>query len=87
MRGFIFGLSISIAFVAGCVAASMQLVVPPARAGTRPVAWEYLCPRNASPAWRDEAAGFMNQMGQEGWEAFAAVGKNGPDLMCFKRPL
>jgi len=81
MRSFFLGLSISVAFVAGCVAS--QFIVPPARAGTNPMRWEYACPIDTSPAWNDSSIALANRMGAEGWELVTAASK----ALCFKRPL
>ncbi|HTJ47736.1 MAG TPA: hypothetical protein VL463_36820 [Kofleriaceae bacterium] len=51
--------------------------VPPARAGTSPPRWEYLCLQNPPKAQLAEA-------GAQGWEAahYATVA-----LLCFRRAL
>jgi len=76
-------------FVLGCAVggAASQLVVPPARAGTTPIRWEYLCTNGAT-------AEQMNQVGAAGWELVTAVplnpggGWRDADLgFCFKRAL
>lgn len=81
----------ALAFGIGCVAATVaqQFVVPPARAGSNPVRWEYSCP-HLGKAWTEQVVAKMNQMGQQGWELTQQlVGENGRDgeTFCFKRPL
>lgn len=84
MKQFLLGLSVSVAFIAGCAVATIaqSRAVPSARAegpvgGTR---WEYMCdwPGNQKMAERTTAR--MNEFGAEGWESIAGNG-------CFKRPL
>lgn len=90
MRQFFLGLSISIAFVAGCVASQLtQLVVPPARAGTPAQRWEYFCQNDIGRPWKPEDMAKLNSIGKEGWELVQQlVGTQGSqgDVYCFKRP-
>ncbi len=66
------------AFGLGCVAASF--VVPPVRAGTSPMRWEYMCfkPRDLEPL-----VSRSNAAGADGWEM---SGSNDWSYL-FKRPL
>jgi hypothetical protein len=94
-RGFI-----ALVFIIGCATggvssqlASSQLIVPPARAGTNPTRWEYLCASNSMLLSSD-----MTRSGSEGWELVSAVpvheehespaGSRADGFVyCFKRPL
>lgn len=81
MRGFVVGLSVSGAFVVGCVAA--QFIVPPARAaGVQK--WDYFCFDEEGAA---EVTRKAKQAGTEGWEMVAVdTGGNMDSTWCFKRP-
>ncbi len=88
MRGFLFGASLSIAFIVGCVA--RPFVVPAANAQQAASAqkWEYFCLEGY------ETTGIMqkaNKAGREGWDLVAASPPTGRSmdaaLWCFKRPL
>jgi hypothetical protein len=68
-------------FFLGC--AAERLIVPPARAGTSPMRWEYTC----KIEWGDKDVTRMaNEFGTQGWELTAAGG-SGNTMWCFKRPL
>ena len=69
MKQFLFGASISFAFMLGCAAAvvATDLAVPPARSASVQK-WEYSCKR-ASEGVTDMA----NAMGKEGWELAASA--------------
>ena len=86
---------IALVFVIGCATGGVasKLVVPPARAGTNPTRWEYLCAENSMLLSSD-----MTRSGAEGWELVSAVPvhqdrETGNTLRadgfvyCFKRPL
>lgn len=80
------------AFLLGCAATQIApLVVPPARAGTSPQRWEYVCKAAASFGDADvgKFTAVANAFGREGWEMTAAGGANtlGTVTWCFKRPL
>lgn len=81
MRGLVVGLSVSGAFVAGCVAA--QFMVPPARAaGVQK--WDYFCFEEADAVAVTRKA---KKAGTEGWEMVAVdTGGNMDSTWCFKRP-
>ena len=76
---FWLGLSLSVAFVIGCVAA--PLVIPPLSAqqagGQR---WQYFCFNERSA---EDVTPLANRAGRDGWEMVAA----GLEAWCFKRPL
>ncbi len=65
-------------FFLGC--AAERLVIPPARAGTSPTRWEYLC---KEPELDSTINRMANEFGAEGWE-LAVVDRT---IWCFKRPL
>lgn len=79
MKQFVLGLSVSFAFIAGCIAATIaqSSAVPSARATPQGVTrWEYQC----TNAWKSAVDEF-NVLGAQGWELV------GSDASCFKRPL
>jgi len=94
MRQFLFGLSISVAFIVGCVTAQHvpQLGVPTASAYAGP-AWQYTCrddPKvRVGESWDDVYGAFLNEMGAAGWEVAPIPDGMGSNLrygLCFKRP-
>jgi hypothetical protein len=64
--------------------------VPPARAGTNPTRWEYMCLQST-----DQITANANRLGAEGWELAAASGAGWGQgvfadhvmVWCFKRSL
>jgi len=92
VKHFWYGLSISFAFIIGCLAA--PAIVQPLTAQTTAVVrtnpaaaqrWEYMCTDGYNAPTITERA---NQAGAVGWEMVAAVGSpRAPGLWCFKRPL
>jgi hypothetical protein len=66
-------------------------VVPPARAGTSPQRWEYIC-KSATEnfdAQVDATTAMANAYGREGWEmtgSGSGGGDRGEVTWCFKRP-
>jgi hypothetical protein len=48
-----------------------QLVIPPVRAGTSPMRWEYQCAYEDADAAR--ATTTLNKLGAEGWELVGVV--------------
>jgi hypothetical protein len=83
MRGFWFGLSISVAFIVGC--ATARLVVPPvsAQSTTR---WQYHCVESDQDA--AEVTEAANQIGAQGWELVAGLPTNRfSQIWCFKSAL
>lgn len=91
MRQFLFGLSISVAFIVGCLASQLsQAAIKTARAGTPAQKWEYFCYNGIVRPWNPEDAAKLNLIGKDGWEMVQQlVGVNGAnyDVYCFKRPL
>jgi hypothetical protein len=96
MRGFVVGLSISVAFILGCVAA--PLVVPPLSAQQTEQGvqrWEYVCMDllaggGGTGAKARQATEGFNRLGAEGWEFVGPpAGGSGwhSSVSCFKRPL
>lgn len=87
MRQFLLGLSVSIAFVAGSVAAHYsQLLIPPAHANTRTAKWQYYC----LSIDREDLGAFsavLNRLGGEGWElvSFSAMRDVAKAPVCLKR--
>jgi hypothetical protein len=85
-------------FVIGCAAGGVasQMVIPPARAGTNPTRWEYLCSNV-----KQNVPETLAESGKQGWEMVSAFpshyeeGTGGfpRDLkadaygFCFKRAL
>lgn len=88
MRGFLTGLSVSLAFIIGCVAGSSQFVVPKAHAEGEHVVveqrWAYFCfDENNVDAVNFKA----NAAGARGWELVAASPRNdGVAVWCFRQP-
>lgn len=92
MRQFLLGLSISAAFILGCLTSqhAPELSMPTASAyeGQR---WDYTC-----TMWpelgilRDENASKMeahlDQLGTQGWE-LAPIPAGDAAMLCFKRPV
>jgi hypothetical protein len=74
------------AFLVGCVASQMTaFVVPPARAGTSPQRWEYMCKQAVGEGTVTDMA---NQFGTQGWEMAAVAGLSPQNAVwCFKRAL
>jgi hypothetical protein len=89
----------SLVFVIGCAAGGVasQVVIPPARAGTSPTRWEYLC-TNVKQSVPEALA----ESGSKGWEMVSAFPSHyeqgtGAGLLndlkadaygfCFKRAL
>lgn len=79
MKQFLFGLSLSLAFIIGCATATIaqSSAVPPAQASQANQRWEYSC-----PGVSEEVVANLNARGAEGWEVI-----NTTDIFCFRRPL
>jgi len=88
---------VALIFIIGCAAGGVasQLVIPPARAGTNPTRWEYLCQQGNAALTSS-----LNGAGLEGWELVNVLalhqsvvsgmsGEIRTDLLmtCFKRAL
>lgn len=80
MNGFALGLSLSLAFILGCVSA--PLLIPRLSAQNPPdvTRWEYICD-TASTMGRLQT--YLNESGAEGWELASHV----QNRVCLKRPL
>ena len=90
MKGFALGLSLSIAFIVGCMAAPMvtgrsNAQVPPRTAQQMAdgiLRWQYTC--YLDRARRPDIVR-LNEYGAEGWELTG--GRSTVAEFCFKRPL
>jgi hypothetical protein len=85
MRGFLIGLSISLAFIVGCVASSTHWGLPRAEAaavvGPR---WSYFCFEAGNV---NDVNVKANAAGMRGWElATAATNADGLMIWCFRQP-
>ena len=76
------GIGLALGLAIGCAAA--PFVVPPARAGTNPQKWEYMCFQDHDS---ESVAQSANKAGAEGWEMAVSSGAGGRFLWCFKRAL
>jgi hypothetical protein len=91
MRQFLLGLSISIAFILGCVTAQHVpgVAMPPASASTSTATytgqrWEYVCDKlNTSEFSVDNMTETLNRFGAGGWELTPTPG--GVGMLCFQR--
>jgi hypothetical protein len=85
----------SIVFIIGCIAGGVagEILVPPVRAGTNPVRWEYNCVNGNANLGEQ-----LNQYGAAGWEMVSAFASHleheyegglhaNNDAFCFKRAL
>jgi hypothetical protein len=82
MKGFALGLSLSLAFILGCLSAPFLLARTSAQpAGCAPMRWEFKCESFARESARLE---FLNDNGRQGWDA-TGVGNGG--WICMKRPI
>jgi hypothetical protein len=86
MRGFLIGVSISLAFIVGCVASSTRYGVPKAEAAAVvEQRWSYFCFEAGSV----EDVNFKaNAAGMRGWEMAASTNNAANDQMvwCFRQP-
>jgi hypothetical protein len=91
MRGFLIGLSVSLAFIVGCVAGSTKLAAPDVHAASPSGAvveqrWAYFC-FEAEDA--DTVTFKANAAGARGWEMIAAAQRStseGRAVWCFRQP-
>ena len=85
MRGFLIGLSLSLAFIVGCVASSTRYGVPKAEAAAVvEQRWSYFCIQ----ANDVEDLNFKaNAAGMRGWDMVASTpDHNGQMIWCFRQP-
>ena len=90
MKGFLIGISLSLAFMAGGFFA--QQVVPSAHAQGRMVQkrlqqWEFACFKNDYQGWRPDPvlSSQINQQTKKGWMLSYHEGAT-QEYLCFKRP-
>ncbi len=92
MRNLILGLSLSVAFIVGCVAGPALMprttAAPAVQAAPGTPRWEYKCfDENGATDIQTK----VNQLGQAGFEMVAASSNNdyanGDAYFCFKRRL
>jgi hypothetical protein len=86
MRSLIYTVSISLAFVAGCVAGSSPLVVPQAEAGHEVVEqrWRYEC---LDVVDANNLKAKADGLGKLGWEMVTGVPMgDGRSVWCFRQP-
>ncbi len=85
MRGFLIGLSISLAFIVGCAVSSTRYGVPKAQAAAVvEQRWSYFCFEAASV---DDVNFKANAAGMRGWEMVTSnTESNGQMVWCFRQP-
>jgi len=85
MRGFLLGLSISVAFIVGCVSGASRYGVPRAEAAAVvEQRWSYFC-FEASTV--DDVHFKANAAGLRGWEMVSSsTNGNGQIIWCFRQP-
>lgn len=86
MRGFLLGLSVSLAFIVGCVAGSQNVGLSTATAGHEVVEqrWRYQCVEVATV---DNLQAKALGLGKLGWEMVTAVPlDDGRSFWCFRQP-
>jgi len=85
MRGFLIGLSVSLAFIVGCVAGSSRYGVPKAEAAAVvEQRWSYFC---FEATGVDDVSFKANAAGMRGWEmASATTAEGGQTIWCFRQP-
>ncbi|MCB9604558.1 MAG: hypothetical protein H6722_13690 [Sandaracinus sp.] len=81
MKGFALGLSLSLAFILGCVSAPVLIPRLSAQNPVEVTRWEYLCDNSFRAV--DDMSAFLARSGAEGWELVT----QGGNLLCLKRPL
>ena len=79
MKGFALGLSLSVAFILGCVVAPFLVPRLSAQHPTN-VRWEHYCEHFARMGSLNE---FVRERGQQGWELVTYS----EGVTCVKRPL
>lgn len=85
MRGFLLGLSLSLAFIVGCVTGQSRYGVPRAEAAAVvEQRWSYFC-FEASTV--DDVHFKANAAGLRGWEMVSSSTNNdGQIIWCFRQP-
>ncbi|MEI9950853.1 MAG: hypothetical protein WDO74_18225 [Pseudomonadota bacterium] len=85
MRGFLIGLSISLAFIVGCVAGSTRYGVPKAEAAAVvEQRWSYFC---FAASNIEDVNSKANAAGMRGWELSASTtNADGQTVWCFRQP-
>ncbi|HYQ26140.1 MAG TPA: hypothetical protein VER04_02945 [Polyangiaceae bacterium] len=86
MRGFLIGVSVSLAFIVGCVASSTRYGVPKAEAAAVvEQRWSYFC---FEAGGVDDVNFKANAAGMRGWEMAASTTNPANDQMvwCFRQP-
>ena len=85
MRGFLIGLSVSLAFIVGCVAGSSRYGVPRAEAAAVvEQRWSYFC---FDAATTDDVNFKANAAGLRGWDLVtSSTNSSGSTVWCFRQP-
>jgi len=84
MRGFLIGLSVSLAFILGCVASSTRFGVAKAEAAAvSEQRWSYLCFEAASV---EDVNSKANAAGMRGWQMVASSNSDNGMVWCFRQP-
>ena len=84
MRGFLIGLSISLAFIVGCAVSSTRYGVPKAQAAVVEQRWSYFCFEAANV---DDVNFKANAAGMRGWEMVESnTLSSGQMVWCFRQP-
>jgi len=86
MRGFLFGMLVSMAFIGGCVAGASRYVVSPAKASyVVEQRWAYFCFQESNV---DDVNFKANAAGARGWEMVVAsgAGNAASNIWCFRQP-
>jgi hypothetical protein len=86
MRGFLIGMSISLAFIVGCVAGSTRYGAVPRAEAAAVVEqrWSYFCFEADTV---DDVHFKANAAGMRGWEMVSSsTNANGQVIWCFRQP-
>jgi hypothetical protein len=86
MKGFLLGLTISLAFIGGCVAGATKFLLPEADASyVVEQRWSYFCFQEGNV---DSVNFKANAAGSRGWELVSSAGdaKGGDPIWCFRQP-
>jgi len=85
MRGFLIGISVSLAFIVGCVAGSSRYGVPRAEASAVvEQRWAYFCFEADTV---DDVHYKANAAGLRGWELVtSSTNQAGQVIWCFRQP-